>query len=135
MRAVFDTNVIISGWIFHGPERQVLECAERHEFELVVSDFILMETESAIARKFEWFRWQIEEAVNELRMIATIVNPPRSLSVIADDHPDNRILECAVHASADYLVTGDRKHLLPVGELEGVRIVRAPEFLRILERH
>ena len=134
MRVVLDTNVIISGWVFHGPERRVLECAERNEFELVVSEFILLETESAIARKFGWFRWQIEEAVNELRMIATIVDPPRSLSVVADNHPDNRILECAVDASADYLVTGDRKHLLPVGELEGVRIVRAPEFLRILER-
>lgn len=133
MRAVLDTNVIISGWLFHGPERRVIEWAARHDFELVVSEFILAETESAIARKFGWYRSQIEEAANELRMIATIINPPRSLSVIADDHSDNRILECAVNASADYLVTGDRKHLLPIGEFEGVRIVRAPEFLAVLE--
>lgn len=133
MRVVLDTNVIISGWVFHGPERRVLERAERNDFELVVSEFILLETESAMARKFGWFRWQIEEAVHELRTIATIINPPRSLSVIADDHPDNQILGCAVHASADYLVTGDRKHLLPLGEFETVRILRAPEFLSILE--
>jgi len=60
VRVVLDTNVIISGWVFRGPERRVLECAERNDFELVVSEFILLETESAIARKFGWFRWQIE---------------------------------------------------------------------------
>ena len=52
--------------------------------------------------------------------------------VIESGHPDNRVLECAVAASADYLVTGDRRHLLPIGEHQGTMIVNAPRFLLLL---
>ena len=133
MRVVADTNVIISGLVFDGPERRVLKAADQRDFDLLVSEFILRETELAIARKFGWPRSRIENAIEQLRTIGTIVHPPRSLSVVAGDHPDNRILECAVFAEADYLVTGDRRHLLPLDEYEGVKIVRAPTLLSILQ--
>ena len=51
------------------------------------------------------------------------------------DHADNRILACAVQASANYLVTGDRRHLLPLEEHRGTRIVNAPQFLTTLAGH
>ena len=51
-----------------------------------------------------------------------------------DNEADNRILECAVASSADYLVTGDRRHLLPLREHEGATIVNAPQFLSSIER-
>ena len=44
-----------------------------------------------------------------------------------------RILECAVEASADYLVTGDRRHLLLIEGHQGARILNAPRFLLALE--
>ena len=47
-------------------------------------------------------------------------------------HAHNRILECAVEASADYLVTGDPRHLLPLGEHRDTRILNAPRFLSAL---
>ena len=53
--------------------------------------------------------------------------------MIEGDHADNRILECAVEAFTDYLVTGDRRHLLPLGEHQGARILNAPRFLSALE--
>ena len=52
--------------------------------------------------------------------------------MIEGGHPDNRILECAVAANADYLVTGDRRHLLPIGEHGGTRIINARLFLSAL---
>ena len=52
--------------------------------------------------------------------------------MIENSHADNRVLECAVAASADYLVTGDRKHLLPIQEHQGSRILNAPRLLSIL---
>ncbi len=46
--------------------------------------------------------------------------------------PHDRILECVMEASAGYLITGDRKHLLPLGEHRGVKILSAPRFLSVL---
>ena len=49
------------------------------------------------------------------------------------DRSDNRILECAVEAYADWLVTDDRRHLLPLGEHKGVRTANAPRFPSALD--
>ena len=48
-------------------------------------------------------------------MAATVIEPARRPEVIDGNEADNRILECTVEASADYLVTGERRHLLPLG--------------------
>ena len=66
-------------------------------------------------------------------MPATVIEPRRLPETIEGDHADNRVLECAAEASADYLVTGDRRHLLPIGERLGVTILNAPRFLLALE--
>ena len=58
-----------------------------------------------------------------------MIEPPRLAEAIGGGHADNRVLDCAVAASADYLVTGDRRHLLPMGVHGGTRIVNAPRFL------
>ena len=52
--------------------------------------------------------------------------------MIPGGHSDNRVLECAVAANADYLVTGDRRHLLPIGEHGEMGILNAPRFLSSL---
>ena len=134
MRVVLDSNVIVSVMSYPGSEAQVLALAAQRSFDLVLSEFLLAEVQRVLLYKLDWSHDRAAVALAELRDRAIIIDPPRFVSLIGGEHPDNRILECAVHASADYLVTGDRKHLLPIGELEGVRIVRAPEFLEILER-
>lgn len=52
--------------------------------------------------------------------------------VVLNDPRDDPILAAAVAAKADYLVTGDRAHLLPIGEYAGIRIVSPSAFLQIL---
>ena len=52
------------------------------------------------------------------------------LAVITAKESDNRILECAVAGQAAFIVTGDRKHLLPLGEYSGIRIVSPADFVR-----
>jgi predicted nucleic acid-binding protein len=56
------------------------------------------------------------------------VAPTQTLNV-TDDPDDNRILECAVAAGSDYIVTYD-KDLLRLGEYAGVKIVTAVDFLQ-----
>ncbi len=133
MRVVLDTNVIISGLNFPGNERLVLELALRGRFELCLSRFILEEVAGVLGRKFDWTEERSAQALRALEDAATVVEPRRLPEVIEGGHADNRILECAVEASTDYLVTGDRRHLLPLDEHQGARIVNAPQFLSALE--
>ncbi len=129
MRAVLDTNVIVSALNFPGNERLVLELALRGRFEFYLSIFIMEEGSGVLVRKFGWDEERSFQAIRVLQNAATVIEPPRMPEVIEGGHPDNRVLECVVTASADYLVTGDRRHLLPIGEHKGTRIVNAPRFL------
>ena len=132
MRVVLDTNVIVSGLNFPGNERLVLELALRGRFELYVSIFILEEAAGVLERKFDWDEERSSQALRALGNAATVIYPRRLPEVVEGGHADNRILECAVEAAADYLVTGDRRHLLPLETHEGVRILNAPGFLSAL---
>ena len=134
MRVVLDTNVIISALNFPGNERMVLELAFRGRFEFYLSRFILEEVAGVLVRKFGWDEERTIRAIRVIENAATILDPPRLPEVVEGGHADNRVVECAVAASADYLVTGDRRHLLPLGEHRGVTIVNAPRFLSGLDR-
>lgn len=127
-----DTNVVVSGLNFPGNERLVLELAHRGRFELCLSPFILEEVAGVLSRKFGWAEDRVRRARRSLEKAATVLEPRRMPDVIEANEADNRILECAIEASADYLITGDRRHLLPLGQHRDVRIVNAPRFLSVL---
>ena len=84
-----------------------------------------------LGRKFDWTEERSAQALRVLGDAATVVEPRRLPEVIEGGHADNRILECAVEISADYLVTGDRRHLLPLEEHQGVKVLNAPRFLSV----
>ena len=133
MRAVLDANIVISGLVFPGNERQVLELARQGAFELYLSPFIMQEIAGVLRRKFEWSREQLTEALADLGDLATMVEPDTIAPVLEDNDPDNRVLACVASASADYLVTGDRRHLLPLEEHGDAKIVNSRQFLSELE--
>lgn len=132
MRVVLDTNVVVSGLNFPGNERLVLELGLRKRFELYLSAFILEEVQGVLDRKFGWDEDRLSDARRTLEGAATIIEPRRVPNVIEANEADNRILECAVQASADYLIAGDRRHLLPLEEHGDVKILNAPRFLFLL---
>lgn len=134
MRVVLDTNVIVSGLNFPGNERLVLELALRGRFELCLSTFILDEVAGVLERKFYWAEERSSQAVSALRNAASLIDPQRRPDIVQAGHPDNRVLECVAAAKAQYLVTGDRKYLMPLGEHHGASILNAPRFLSTLER-
>ena len=133
MKVVPDTNVIVSGLNFPGNERLVLELALRGRFELYLSTFILGGSRRGADPQVRLGRGTLFSGPQSaLGNADTVIYPGRLPEVIEGGHADNRILECAVDASADYLVTGDRRHLLPLGKHQGTRIVNAPRFLSFL---
>jgi len=68
------------------------------------------------------------EASQAIRGFTTLVDPQERLSIVREDEADNRILECAVAADADALVTGDR-HLLRLRRFRGTSIMSPRDFL------
>ena len=133
MRVVLDTNVIVSGLNFPGNERLVLDLATRSRFELYLSEFILREVIGVLRRKFGWSEESSNQAIEMLQNAATVIQPSSQPEVLDRDHPDNLILACAEDVSADYLVTGDRRHLLPLGAHGTTKILNAPRLLSVLE--
>lgn len=131
MRVVFDTNIYISAYITPGGRAETALLQAVHgEDTLFTSIPILTETARKLREKFKWDDEHITAAVRHAAAVATVVKPTVTLAVLADE-PDNRILECALEAKADVIVTGDR-HLLELGAYEGVVIVTLADFLDAL---
>ena len=111
IRVVLDTNVVVSAHLTGGGlEAFVLDLALASKLELYVSSQILAEYEEVLRRPR--FRIDPKKVTQSLRLIkkqAKTVKPTRTLSV-SPDPDDNRFLECAEAARADYLVTGNRRH-------------------------
>ena len=127
LRVVVDSNVIISAIHVGGNPGTVIDLGRRGTIDLYVSPFILDEVAAALAgSKFRWVRGRIAVAIAALPARAIDPGPP-NLSVVSDA-PDNRILECAVAARAQYLVTGDRE-LLTLGTYRRLHICTPRDFL------
>ena len=98
--------------------------------ELHASTFILGEVERILREKFGWEEERVGRAVAQVRRVAAKVHEPEeAVAVIEDDPTDDRILECALAAGAKAIVTGDKKHLLPLGSFRGISIVGLKDFL------
>lgn len=130
MRVVFDSNVFISAFVVPGSQgERALLLAQRNRFELLTSVAILTETARVLRRKFDQDEDDIKQALRQISHTAVVTKPTSKLRVV-DDEPDNRILECALDARADLVVTGDR-HLLKLRRFEAIPIVRLADFLRL----
>lgn len=129
MSAVFDANVWISGIQFGGKPAELIQMARDGETEVFISQAILDETLRILRDKFH--RTDLEEVRGFIERYTTTKEPSVTLDVVKNDPADNKILECAVAAEANTVVTGD-KHLLALKTYRGMRILRPAEFLRDL---
>ncbi len=133
-RVVFDTNILISALLFKKSKtRKVYDLAKQGLFSLYLSEFILEEFRKVVTEKFRMPKIFTERHILRLRKIAYIVESKEKTNIIKEHKEDNRILECALSAKAHYLVTGGTKHILPLKEFKGIKIVSPSEFLEVPE--
>ena len=131
MKVVFDTNVFVSAFIVPGSRSEhAFLLAQRHAVELYSSVRILTEIARVLRTKFHQPEKDITAALKLISRAASIVRPVRTITLL-DDRPGNRILECAVTAQTNVIVTGDH-HLLKLRTFEGIAIVRMADVLRII---
>lgn len=132
MKVVFDTNIFISALVIPGGKaEEVYLNALKKKFQLYTSIAILTETAQKLREKFGWEEDKIARLLKTIVKVATILKIRPRLHLLADE-PDNRILECAMAAKADFIVTGD-KHLLSIKHFKNITIVRLSDFLEILK--
>lgn len=129
MKAILDTNVLISAYVFPGgkPEAVYRLALEGH-LEIGTSLPLLAEFGRVLGEKFGWIPDRVEAAVAQMTRIASVVEPGETVHVIAADPADDRVLEAARAFGADVIVSGDR-HLLDLGAWCGIDIISPAELL------
>ena len=128
-KVVIDTNVFISGLIFTGKPSEVLELFIKGEIEVYISPFILKELEGILRKKFEWNEKQLQKILDKIKKKAVIVQPETKISIIKAKKDDNRIQECGVDGRVQYIISGDKRHILPLKNFRGIKILSPSEFL------
>lgn len=116
-RAVFDTNVLISAYLWPGTPRSALDIVRGGRCALVSG-----------YRKFGLSPEEIAPLVDDLVSLSTIVRPRHTVHVVTRDPTDNLFLEIALQGKCTALVSGDR-HLLDLHRYRGVRILTPAEFV------
>lgn len=134
-----DTNVLVSGIISpKSSPAKIINLWEKREFVLATSRPILQEFRRVlsypkIARKYHLGKEKINGLVIGFSVFSEIYSPKERTTVIKEDPADNKFLEAAVSAKADFIVSGD-KHLLALGGYKGIEILTPREFLRRLRK-
>ncbi len=130
LRAVIDTNVVVSALNFGGKPKKVLELARAGKILNITSPFILGEIQGVLVRKFRWQLATAKETVTDIQKFSYLVFPAEEIAAI-DYPPDNRILECAVAGRATYIISGDH-HLTSLKTFRDIKIVDPAAFLAII---
>ena len=128
-KTVLDTNILVSALHFGGKPAQVLNMAVKGKIRNVISQPILTELKNVLIAKFMWESGNVENTGEWLVLFSELVNPKKRLQVV-DYEPDNRILECAEAGEADFIISGDRKHLLKLSQYGKIKIVDAASFIK-----
>lgn len=116
--------MLVSALIADGPPSRLLEEAIDGRIELVLPELVLDELTRVLTDKLGFDEERARAACHLLAGVAASQpGPPSSAEAVTGDPSDDAILACAVEAGVDVLATGDRKHLLPIGEHHGVRIL------------
>ena len=126
-----DTNIYVSAFGFAGLPYQLIQAAEDGRVRLSISEPIRQELSRVLQAKFGWSADEVDEAMLQLAGCTELVRPIETLDVIPNDPADNRVLECAVAAGSQFIITGDND-LLRLGQFRNIRIVKVADFLPLI---
>jgi putative PIN family toxin of toxin-antitoxin system len=137
MRVVLDTNTVVSALFWSGSPRRLLDLVYSGRITTFTSDELILELEDVLRRAKFVSRLASEgttarTASLQYAALATLIQPPKFVAPICEDPDDDAVLECALSAAAEAIVSGDR-HLLKLGSFRGIEIMPAGELLRRLD--
>ena len=137
MRIVADTNTVLSGLLWLGPSRRLLDRARERSLTLCTSATLLAELAEVIAR--DKFAHRVlaaglspAELVQDYERLAEIVEPQPLPAPVSRDPDDDHVLACALTARAQLIVSRD-KDLLVLHPYQGISILASAEALQHLD--
>jgi len=136
VRLVADTNTVISGLLWHGAPRRLLDAARAGKVSLFTSAALLVELEDTLSRAK--FAERLERAgvtrrvlVQGYATLAAVIKPAAIPPAVLADPDDDAVLACAVAAQAQAVASGD-SHLLNLKTYQDIPILTVNELLALL---
>lgn len=128
---VCDTNIYISSLITSsGPPDEVLASGRSGKIEIAISLPIINEIGRVLHNKLFLENNAVKDILREIMQFTSCVEPSVSVNIIKEKRADNRIIECALETGAGFIISEDRKHLLPLKKYKGIRIMSPADFLK-----
>lgn len=135
IRAVFDTNVLISAALSRtGPPFKCLDLAKQGVVESVTCKEILDEFKQKMIEKFKRSTDQADDLVGDVLGYSQVASITGELRAVEADPSDDKVVECAVVGGATHIVSGDSRHLLKLGRYRDIPIIKPAEFLALVEQ-
>lgn len=138
IRVVYDTNVILSGFLWRGNEWQCMMKVEEGEVILflnkeIISEIYEVARREKLARLIKKAKFTPEELLRKITSMGEIVDITKKIDLLIEDIEDKKFIECAIAAQAHYIVSGD-SHLLKLKRFEEIEIIGAKEFLSRIKK-
>ncbi|MEW6366113.1 MAG: putative toxin-antitoxin system toxin component, PIN family [Acidobacteriota bacterium] len=130
--AVFDTNILFSAIGWRGNPYECLEASRARIVTGLTCREILEELDEKLRSKLRFSYSDSAEAVADLLGFLHVIPVTGTVRVVSADPDDDKVIECALEGAASHIVSGDERHLLPMGHHGKIKIVRAADFLREL---
>jgi len=129
-KVVIDTNIFVSGFGWGGKPKELLALVENKRIINITTIEVFEELKRVISYPRLKFPEKLQSKILEFVFLhSKFVEPKERINLIKQDPDDNRILECAIEANADFIISGD-PHLLERKEYKGIKILNVAEFLQ-----
>ena len=138
IKVVVDTNIVISSAVcVDGNPAKLFEMILLEKIENYTTEEIINEIKEVMARPKITQRLSLLEKgfiVNNFEKFSKKIKPSVNLNEIKEDPDDNKFLECAVSAAANYIISGD-EHLLKLKEFRGIKILKPVDFIKLITKN
>ena len=126
MKVVIDTNILIDAMADDFSYTwKIIDLVLTGEIEAIASEKILKENKLIIARNI--VRARDNERLEKFFNAVKVILVDKKVLAVLDDTEDNKFIECALEAEADYIISSD-KHLLFLEKYESVKILSPKDF-------
>jgi putative PIN family toxin of toxin-antitoxin system len=138
VRIVLDTNVVLSALLWRGTPYRLLDAIQQRSSTQLYSSTALLEeltdvlTRPSATKRLALIDKTAATVLADYVEVIELIAPTSVPRVVLGDIDDDQVIAAAVAAQADLIVSGDRKHLLPLGSHAGIAIVDVAQALRLI---